>query len=144
MSLDAPLWLLALLPLAAAALLLRPRASATARTGRRAGSRNAAPAAGRTEPATWAAWALRAAAAVALVVALAQPQRGPDEPAATVLLLDRSASVDDAMSARERAWVRAAIAEQACATPCRVVQFAATAAFAGLPASGALPPAAPL
>ncbi|HST40821.1 MAG TPA: VWA domain-containing protein, partial [Conexibacter sp.] len=139
MSFDAPLWLLALLPLAAVALLLGPRGSrAATRRPRPARSRPAA-----TRAAT-AAWALRAAAAVALVVALAQPQTKPDKPAATLLLLDRSASIDGAMTARERAWVRAAVEQEACARPCRVVQFAATPAFAGISASGGLPPAAPL
>jgi hypothetical protein len=115
MSFDTPLWLLALVPVAVVAWLLRPRDGARA------------------------AWALRALAAVALVVALAQPQREPAKPDTTLLLLDRSASVGETMIARQHAWVRAAIDERVCASPCRVVQFARAAAFAGLPADGVLP-----
>ena len=80
------------------------------------------------------AWALRALAAVALVVALALSFGGDDAGEPTLLLLDRSASVtaDPAAVAREQAWVRAAIEEGRCGRPCRVVAFAGGAAFRGV------------
>ncbi|MDO8210593.1 VWA domain-containing protein [Conexibacter sp. CPCC 206217] len=116
MSLAAPLWLLALIPLGLFAALLRPRAGAPR-----------------------LAFALRAAAAVALVLALAQPQTGSDRGGPTLLLLDRSASIDAGMTARESAWVRTAIEQGACPAPCRVITFAGEPSFAGVPASGRLP-----
>ncbi|HEY4278215.1 MAG TPA: VWA domain-containing protein [Conexibacter sp.] len=122
MSLAAPLWLLALIPLALVSAFLWSR---------------------RAAGASALAFGLRAAAAVALVVALVHPQpTHRDGP--TVLVLDRSASVDSAMSARESAWVRSAVEQRACASPCRVVTFAGQASFAGVPASGTLPAADPL
>jgi uncharacterized membrane protein len=115
-SFAAPLWLLALIPVAAIGALLWRR-PAIARAG-------------------MLPFALRAGAAVALVLALAQPHSGADHRTPTILVLDRSASIDASLAAREANWVRTAIRRHACASPCRVVEFAATAAVAGRPASG--------
>lgn len=124
MSFGAPLWLLALVAVAGAAVLLRPR--------------------GAVDRAAWLAWGLRIAAAAALVLALAQPRTGDGDDRPTVLVLDRSESVtaDPATAARQRAWVRAAIDEHRCADPCRVVAFAGTASFAGVAGDDAQLPAA--
>jgi Ca-activated chloride channel homolog len=69
-----------------------------------------------------------------LVLALAQPQWGAHSRPETVLVIDRSASIDAKMRATEDAWVRA-VKHTGCPNPCRVVQFAAVAQ--PLPASPA-------
>lgn len=92
----------------------------------------------------WAAAGLRGAAAVALVAAIALALIDDGDDAPTVIVLDRSASIDPAMTARERAWVRSAVEEGACADPCRVVAFAGTASFAGVSSGGLLPAGATL
>lgn len=82
---------------------------------------------------------LRLAAAIALVVALALSFGDEEASPPTLLLLDRSASVadDPGAVARQRAWVAAANDAGRCGRPCRVVEFAGDAAFAGLPAARA-------
>jgi hypothetical protein len=122
MSLGAPLWLLAALPVVALAVLLARRPVPR---------RSALP------------FVLRVAAALALVVALAQPRTGGEGSPPTVLVVDRSASIDAAMAARQADWVRAAVREHACASPCRVVEFATTATFAARAADGAAAAPAP-
>ncbi|HEY4094623.1 MAG TPA: VWA domain-containing protein [Baekduia sp.] len=113
MSIAVPLWLLAAIPIAllAAGALRRPSERAPT--------------------------LLRAAAALALVLALAQPHAGAHHAPPTLLLLDRSASTDATMVAREDAWVRAAVRQHACAAPCRVIAFATTAAFSDQPGTAA-------
>ena len=70
-------------------------------------------------------WAtLHWSALVLLAVALAQPQLKTGARPPTVLVIDRSASIDANMQATEEAWVRSA-RRTSCARPCRVVQFAA-------------------
>lgn len=101
-----PLLLTALVPLALAAALIHVRfGPASARRGR-----------------LWAA--LEWGALTLLVLALAQPQWGASVLPRTVLVVDRSASVDANMRATEDAWVRA-VKRTHCPEPCRVVQFAA-------------------
>jgi len=78
-----------------------------------------------------AAIALRIVAAALLVAALVWPHVGGEDRGSTVLVVDRSASIDDAQAAQQRAWVASAIDHGVCGDPCRVVAFAGQAAFAG-------------
>lgn len=83
---------------------------------------------------TWVA-VLSPLALALLAGALAQPElREAQRP--TVLLLDRSASVDAAGRERERAWTAQA-REEGCAAPCRTVAFAGSSTLlpAGAPAT---------
>ena len=64
-------------------------------------------------------------AAMLVGLALAQPEISLAARPATVLVLDRSASVDARMAATEMAWAREVRA--ACPRPCRVVEVATTA-----------------
>ena len=84
---------------------------------------------------------LRVVAGLLLVAALVWPHVGGEDPGATVLVVDRSASIDDARAAQERAWIAAAIDEGVCGAPCRVIAFAGQATFAG--ATADRDPAAP-
>jgi hypothetical protein len=74
---------------------------------------------------------LRVVAALLLVAALVWPHVGGEDRGATVLVVDRSASIDDAQAAQERAWIAAAIDHGLCGDPCRVIAFAGQATFAG-------------
>jgi Ca-activated chloride channel homolog len=67
-----------------------------------------------------------ALAVLAAVAALVDPwfQRPPRP---TVIVLDRSASVDGAMRSTESRWVSRAVADDACRRPCSVVTFAGNA-----------------
>jgi uncharacterized membrane protein len=100
-----PLPLLTLVPLALVALGVRVRFGPMSPRGR-----------------LWAA--LHWGALVLLVVALGQPQLRTGARPPTVLVIDRSASIDANMQATEDAWVRS-VARTSCPRPCRVVQFAA-------------------
>jgi Ca-activated chloride channel homolog len=103
-SLGAPLWFLALVPVLVGAFFVPRDLSG----------------------------GLRVVAAVLLVLALVQPRiGGGDSASATLLVIDRSASIDDAQAARERAWVAEAEARGLCSKPCRVVSFAGQASFGG-------------
>jgi Ca-activated chloride channel family protein len=65
---------------------------------------------------------LRAFACALLVLALAQPQLGAEGRRSTILVVDRSASVDRSMRATEFTWAREA--RQLCSSPCRLVELA--------------------
>jgi hypothetical protein len=77
------------------------------------------------------ALALRIVAGLLLVAALVWSHVGGEDRGSTVLVVDRSASIDDAQAAQQRAWIRAAIEHGVCGDPCRVVAFAGQATFAG-------------
>ncbi|MCW2953261.1 MAG: hypothetical protein JWQ48_2431, partial [Conexibacter sp.] len=123
MRLVHPLLLLTAIPLAAIGIWLALRRPGEATTRSRLGA------------------ALRGLSFVLLVLALAQPQLGHGSDRPTLLLLDRSASVDAAAGARQLAWLHAAGASGA-ARPYGVVQFAGDSALTSatgalLPSSGA-------
>ncbi len=107
LSLAAPWGLGLLVPGAVVAVTLRRRLPGTGRRQR------------------W--WmALEGCAVGLLILSLAQPQLARGARSPVVLALDRSATVDRRMTGIERAWAGAARAR--CQRPCRVVQFARTAA----------------
>jgi Mg-chelatase subunit ChlD len=103
-----PLLLLVAVPLALVAVAIHARLATPVSAHRR----------------LWAA--LHWGALALLVLALAQPQLRTASRPETVLVIDRSASIDAGMRASEDAWVRA-IRHARCPQPCRVVQFAAAA-----------------
>jgi Ca-activated chloride channel family protein len=122
-GLSQPLWLLLLVPIAALV--------AVAGRGTRA-----LPA----RPGT-AALALRGAGLALLALALAGPHVSFGHRRTTVLVIDRSASIDATMTSAELRWIRA-LPGPVCSDHCRIVSFASGARL--LPAGGArLAPAPP-
>ncbi len=78
---------------------------------------------------------LRVLALMLLAFALAQPQLGADRQRRTVLVLDRSASIDARMRGTEGTWAKQS--RQLCPSPCKLVEFAAGAT--ALPGSSTEP-----
>jgi Mg-chelatase subunit ChlD len=117
-----PLALLLLVPLGAIAAALRRRAVKNGDRRRQAprASRSGSPSL-LERPWLWAL--LHGAAAVLLVVALADPQLLSGSHRPTVFAVDQSASIDAEMRAIERDWTARA-GDDACVSPCRVVTFA--------------------
>jgi Ca-activated chloride channel homolog len=68
---------------------------------------------------------LRILALALLALALAQPQLGAERQRRTILVVDRSASIDTRMRATESSWAKQA--RQVCPSPCKLVEFAAEA-----------------
>jgi Ca-activated chloride channel homolog len=74
----------------------------------------------RWRPGPWLL--LRVGALALLVLALSQPQIGSDSRRTTVLVVDRSASVDGRMRATEASW--ATDTRATCSSPCKLVELA--------------------
>jgi von Willebrand factor type A domain len=87
------------------------------------------------EPPLHAPALLHLLALALLALALAQPQLGADRQRRTVLVFDRSASVDAQMRETESTWAKQS--RQLCPSPCKLVEFAASAT--ALPGSSTEP-----